>query len=174
MTIHKSKAMKFANHQIVSDDGVTVLLHDSDESWNCWFRISFLPRCMLVYGDIDEIVVGRAGCKTSAEMRRWAISAVDSQDYFLEKQPMHLRNKDFSEERAEEICIELEIPEMDWTFLDDEEQQAQFYEHLSDNDVTDAYEYSAMVWSSGTMCAYEAVKRFAQLMKEGSQRSPHV
>lgn len=151
----------FRNHRIVSDDGVTVLLSDQNESCNMWFRISFLPGLLIIYGDIGELVACRPSCKTSNEMRRWALGSSNSMDYFLGKQPWEMRSYRFDMNCAKEICRELEIEEFNGD--DDERTQDEFMEHLTSNNISDAYEYDARTWSHQTVCRYQALQCFVKL-----------
>jgi hypothetical protein len=150
---------QFINHQIVSDDGVTVLLSNPKEPCNMWFRISFLPGLLIIYGDIGEMVLCQPSCKTSNEMRRWALGSTTYMNYVLSKQPLDMRSYEFNIDRAKEICKELEIEEFDG----DEQGQEQFMEHLADNDIDAPYEYDARKWSHWTVVKFNALRCFVRL-----------
>lgn len=157
----------FSKHCLVSDDGTTVLV--SGEAMQ--FRISFLPGLMIVYGDIDELVIACPICKTSQDMRGWVLDNVESKFYFLDNQPIRFREYQLNRLAADDLCEELNIEKFASCQNIDGSLVYRWRQHIMSNPVSNLVEHelidtliqSALDYSDSTLCAYEAVRCFANL-----------
>ena len=99
-TISQNAKDAFKDHQIteLSRDGVF-------RSWRCGrpnsgvyaFYITTTPGCLIVTGDIGDLIVERM-----YDMLPWCRGSVDSIDYFAGKVPSSIPTRSFSDEKLEE------------------------------------------------------------------------